>query len=198
MGSYVTNVTLPSSLRSIGNFAFEECERLVNLTLPGSVTNIGSFAFSDTSLTTLTIPSGVTTLGWLGYWTSLRSLYFQGNAPERGNDNYAILLLRNATAYCLPGTAGWETFSETAELPTAPWLPQVQTGDGHLGVQANEFGFKINWASGLTVVVEACTNLFQPNWQPVQTNAIINGSAHFSDSQWTNYSERFYRLRSQP
>jgi hypothetical protein len=46
------------------------------------------------------------------------------------------------------------------------------------------------------VVVEACTNLSNPDWQPMQTNLLTTGSAYFSDPQWTNYPNRFYRLRS--
>jgi hypothetical protein len=60
----------------------------------------------------------------------------------------------------------------------------------------NPFSFNINWANGQTVVVEACTNLANPVWQPVQTNTLEIGTASFSDPQWTNYPNRFYRLRS--
>jgi hypothetical protein len=193
---FITNVTLPSGLARIGNFAFDECARLVNLNIPDSVTNIGNFAFSGTSLTNVTISAQVTTLGALGYWASLRSLYFEGNAPSRGDDDYVIFLLQNAKAYYLPGTTGWDTFSQTAELSTAFWLPQLSSNDGRFGVQTNQFGFSINWASGQTVVVETCTNLFAPNWQPVQTNALTGDPVYFSAPLWTNSSARFYRLRS--
>jgi hypothetical protein len=51
-------------------------------------------------------------------------------------------------------------------------------------------------ASGETVVVEACTNLANAAWQPLQTNTLTTGTASFSDPQWINYPARFYRLRS--
>jgi hypothetical protein len=63
-------------------------------------------------------------------------------------------------------------------------------------VQADGFDFTISWATNIQVVVEACTNLSNPIWQPVQTNTLIDGSSYFSDPQWTNYPGRFYRLRS--
>jgi hypothetical protein len=31
-------------------------------------------------------------------------------------------------------------------------------------------------------------------WCPVQTNTLTEGSAYFTDPQWTNYPARFYRL----
>jgi hypothetical protein len=65
-----------------------------------------------------------------------------------------------------------------------------------MGVRTNQFGFNIAEATGASsvpFVVEACTNLSSPNWQPLATNT---GSVYFSDPQWTNYPSRFYRIRS--
>ncbi len=64
------------------------------------------------------------------------------------------------------------------------------------GVQTNGFGFIISWATNIPVVVEACADLANPIWSPVGTNTLTGGSSYFSDPQWTNYSARFYRLRS--
>ncbi len=72
----------------------------------------------------------------------------------------------------------------------------MQANDASFGVRSNRFGFNINWASGMVVVVEACTNLANSTWSPVQTNTLTGGSCYFSDPQWTNYRSRFYRLRS--
>ena len=63
-------------------------------------------------------------------------------------------------------------------------------------MQTNRFGFVISWATNASVVVQACTNLVKPVWQPVSTNTLTNGSSYFSDPQWTNHLGRFYRLRS--
>jgi hypothetical protein len=164
-------------------------------TVPDSVTNISAAAFNQCSrLTNVTLPNGVTSLenGMFNNCTNLTGVYFLGNAPSVSwsifdNDN-------NVTAYYLPGTTGWgQTFGGR---PTALWRPQVQSGDGSYGVKTNQFGFNINWASGMSVVVEACTNLTHRIWTPVGTNTLTGGSSYFSDSQWTNYPRRFYRLRS--
>jgi hypothetical protein len=76
------------------------------------------------------------------------------------------------------------------------WLPQVQSNGTSFGVQNNQFGFNIQWASGQTVVVEVCTNMSNPVWSPVATNIVNNGISYFSDPQYTNYPGRCYRLRS--
>jgi hypothetical protein len=84
-------------------------------------------------------------------------------------------------------------------LPLPPWNAQVQF-DANFGVQSNQFGFDIYGADWL-VAVDTATDLFNPVWSPLVTNSIMNGGVtngvfYFSDSQWTNYPARFYRLRS--
>jgi len=99
----------------------------------------------------------------------------------------------------LPGTTGWADFSANTGLPTAPWFlpnPLILNTGPSFGVQSNAFGFIITWATNISVVVEACTNLTSPVWQPIQTNTLTGGASYFSDPQWTNCPGRFYRLRS--
>jgi len=58
------NTIIPSSVTSIGEYAFLGCTGMTSVTIPSSVTDIGKFAFHFcTSLTTVTIPSSVTSIG---------------------------------------------------------------------------------------------------------------------------------------
>ena len=50
--------TIPSSVTSIGDYAFCGCSSLTSVTIPTSVTSIGNWAFSGCSgLTSVTIPT---------------------------------------------------------------------------------------------------------------------------------------------
>ncbi len=57
-------VNIPSSVTTIGEYAFHHCEGLTTVTIPNTVTTIEDGAFSSCNgLTTVTIPSSVTTIG---------------------------------------------------------------------------------------------------------------------------------------
>ena len=63
-GGYQGSYAIPSSVTSIGNHAFSNCESLTSVTIPNSVTSIGAWAFCDcTALTSVTIPDSVTSIG---------------------------------------------------------------------------------------------------------------------------------------
>jgi hypothetical protein len=163
--------------------------------VPNSVTNIGANAFVGCpSLTTVTVPASVSKIGDQAFWwcISLRGVYFEGNAPGLGGGN--VFYHDSATIYYLPGTTGWG--ATLGGVPTSVWKPQIQTGDDSFGVRTNQFGFNVAWASGMSVVVEACSNLARPTWYPVGTNTLTSGSAYFGDPEWTNYPSRCYRVRS--
>jgi hypothetical protein len=142
--------------------------------IPNSITKVGNGAFSSC--------------------TRLAALYFRGNAPSLGTSVFSGA--NKATVYYLPGTTGWgPTFGGR---PTMLWRNlQLQTGEASFGVRANQFGFNMTGTSELIVVVEASTNIANPNWLQVSTNTLTDGWCHFSDPDWVNYPSRFYRIRSQ-
>ena len=93
-----------------------------------TVTGIGAGAFQhNRSLTSVTIPAGITNLGSLAFsdCTSLTAIYFLGNAPTAdltvfAGDNHAIV-------YYLPHTTGWS--SPFAGLLAAQQNPPSPAGD---------------------------------------------------------------------
>jgi hypothetical protein len=197
-GAYV----MPSTVTNIGDYAFCYCGNLTGISLSDKLTAIGSYAFNNCqSLTTIAIPNSVSFIGDQAFgWSGLNKIYLLGNAPVAGSDLFLgnmSLANNTGTVYYLPGTTGWgATFGY---LPLVLWNPQVQTNDGSFGVQSDQFGFNITGNYNLAVMVEATSELANPVWFPVSTNTLntfvgTNGTAYFSDPQWTNHPSRFYRL----
>ena len=48
-GTDFTSVTIPDSVREIGDYAFFECTQITNIVVPASVENVGEFAFAGCS-----------------------------------------------------------------------------------------------------------------------------------------------------
>jgi hypothetical protein len=188
-GSYI----IPSNVTNIATDAFYECSNLTSVTIPNGTTAItaGTFLYC-TSLTNLIIPGSVTFIGDMTFAgeTNLNSYFFAGNAPTSVCNSFEY----NATAYYLPGSTGWGDFSANTGLPAVPWNPIIQSSGRSFGVSNNQFGFNITGTANIPIVVEACTNLSNPVWTPLQYMTLTNGSVHFSDSQWTNYPVRYYGI----
>jgi hypothetical protein len=144
-------------------------------------------AFEGCPLTGIVIPAGVTNCdNAFSQCEGLTSILFEGNAPLP-LDPTSFYLDNYLTVYYLPGTAGWGPFycNRPALLwdasPSAPALAP----DG--------FGFAVTGNTSLAgIVVEATSDLANPTWVPVGTNA---PGTTFTDTQWTNYPARFYRVR---
>lgn len=60
----IPSITLPSTLRTISDYAFTNCTAITSITIPEGVTYIGKRAFNNcSSLTSLTFPESVETIG---------------------------------------------------------------------------------------------------------------------------------------
>jgi hypothetical protein len=69
-------------------------------------------------------------------------------------------------------------------------------GTDNYGVESMPRRSQTAGLTNIPIVVEACTNLVNPVWTPLQTFTLTNGKFRFSDPQWTNYLGRFYRIRA--
>jgi hypothetical protein len=163
--------------------------------VPSTVSTLANYAFDNNSLTTVTFPAGMNSLGAGGfeYCTNLASAIFLGNAPTDPGFGF-FNFNGNPVVYALTNASGWNpTF---AGRPVVGLPGFLQTADSNFGLQANHFGFDITGPANLVLVVETCTNLVHPIWLPLQTNSITQqGAFHFIDPQGVTGASRYYRVR---
>mgnify|MGYP003455637508 FL=1 len=87
--SSLSSTTIPSSVTSIGDFAFYECNNLTSITIPNGVTLIGGSAFSYcANLTNVVLPSTLYEIGYGGFGScsSLSSVCVCADTPPALGD----------------------------------------------------------------------------------------------------------------
>ncbi len=103
--SGLTSITIPSSVTSIGEYAFNNCSGLTSITIPSSVTSISDYAFSGCDgLTSITIPSSVTSIGEYAfeYCSSLTSITIPSSVTSIGI--YAFSSCEGLTSITIPSS----------------------------------------------------------------------------------------------
>ena len=215
------SVILPPSVTAIYDNAFAYCSTLTNIALDANITTIDYSAFTECALTSVVIPDGVTdisdglfygcanltnvtigpnviTIEQAAFYecSNLTGIYFKGDMPTNASP-YAFLYDPKATVYYLPGTAGWTNSFD--RLPTAFWTlpyPLILNNRPDFGIQTNQFGFTVSWATNRLIIIQVCTNFSNQVWTPIQTNTLSAGVSYFNDPQWTNSPARLYRISS--
>jgi hypothetical protein len=116
----LSEITIPSSVTSIGKRAFMYCGSLKSIAIPSSVTSIGESAFDGcSSLTSITIPSSVTSIGEWAFCdcSGLRAFYCKATMPPtlgqnaffRDNDITIYVPTTSVSAY--KSTTNWKSYS---------------------------------------------------------------------------------------
>lgn len=88
----LSNVSFPNTLKNIGEYAFEQCDKLTYINIPNTVTSISYGAFGNcNNLTNITIPKSVTSIGDCAFYAcgSLKSINIPNTVTYIGN--YAFI-----------------------------------------------------------------------------------------------------------
>lgn len=181
-----TGVAVQRLIQVRGNLSFGNVVTGQTATAPMIIDNLGN---APMAVSGIEYPTGFS-----GMWSGSIELGDSIEVMVSFRPNSAIAY-GGAITVLSDATSGTNTISASGAGMAA--RPAAQDDEG-FGVVSNRFGFNINWANGMVVVVDACLDLANPAWFALQTNILTNGTAYFGDPEWTNFPGRFYRLRSVP
>lgn len=106
----LTSITIPKSVKSIGDLAFEDCSSLTKAVISNGVESIGNYAFVDCqSLESITLPDSVTSIGEGAFMRceSLADVKLSKNLKSMGEQ--AFLYCTNLKSVTIP--EGMESIS---------------------------------------------------------------------------------------
>ena len=120
--------------------------------------------------------------------------FYYGGGGGGGSiiDSSAIAILAEVPGILSPDVPYYSRYNGEIIITVAPLA--IITANAAFGFTNGAFGFDVTGPSGSNVVIEASTDL--QTWIPLQANLLGSGPLYFSDPQWTNYPERFYRVTS--
>ena len=101
--SKIKKVTIASGITGIGSYTFNGCKNLKSVSLPKTLKSIGNSAFTDTAITSIQLPSGLKSIGaYAFYRCKLTSL----TIPESVTmiDEYALSYCDNLASVSIPGS----------------------------------------------------------------------------------------------
>ncbi|AXG72224.1 leucine rich repeats (6 copies) [Kordia sp. SMS9] len=181
-GALATSITLPATIRAVGDYAFEDSAITQVTALGTTAPTLGVFAFNDNSLVTLTVPTGeegsYLENGWLGFATINGTAFnFEVNNITYGinslsSNTVAVLdsSITGSTAV-IPTTVTFNSTTYTvSEIANAAFENNQLTGVTipTTVTKIGERAFKNNQLTGVTLP----TNLTELGASAFQTNQI--------------------------
>lgn len=142
-------IVIPSTITSIGDYVFDDCNHLSDVTLTNGLTIIGAYMFhiyAGTFLTSIVIPSTVTSIGMRAFANiySMQCVYWLGSVITSPTD---IFEGSPSAKTCSYSPSGFPTLSPTTSLTFTPTVKSSSLAPRSLskkGKSKNNRGKNVN------------------------------------------------------
>ena len=157
------SVTIPNSVTTIADSAFNGLSGLTSIDIPNGVTDIGAGAFGSCGLTSVTLPDSVKTIGAgaFGGCYELTSITIPSSVTAIGGGVFT-----SCDKLTIHGSSGSyiEDYAKEYNIPFVADLAPVVTVGGFRDVQESEyFAQPVLWAVEKGITAGTSANTFSPN-----------------------------------
>ena len=182
----IESITLPSTLKRIGNRAFQSQDNLAELNLPEGVSEIGSSAFFAIGITDVVIPSGVNYIGSYAFSSckNLETLVIPDNVSQL---NYATF--SNCTGLkevTVPGDADYYYSNSLGPFAGCSGIEKVTYTKGQSGIVKGNYNSSYNTG---TISLEAEGSLrevvFEEGITEIRADAVRGSENTEEDGSYT-------------
>lgn len=152
----LTSISIPNSVSSIEVDAFGYCDKLETITLPSSLTTIGKYAFRECrSLKSISIPNSVISIGSYAFYCceNMESATLSNSMTRIENSLFwDCKSLKNISGFNNVEYIGSWAFYNT------PWLANLPEGENYIGKVLLEYKGKLP-ANTTIKVKDGCTQI---------------------------------------
>ena len=186
--SNIVSITIPNSVTSIGNYAFNGCSGLTSITIPNSVTSIGDYAFNNcSSLTSITIPNSVTSIGNYAFYgcSSLTSITIPNSVTSIGTS--AFYGCSGLTSITIPDSV---TSIGTSAFYGCSSLTSITIPNSVTSIRGSAFS-NCSKLNEITCLATTAPSIMSPTFKNIKQNGTLRYPSGSDYSSWMSTSSYY-------
>ena len=191
---YITNISFPNDISSIGKFAFYDCRSITEISIPDSITEIHERTFYYCmNLTHITIGTGVKSVGYYSFYPDTKKSVYISNVTQwcnisglesSGIHTYgSTLYVNNQSATTLVIPSGVTSIPDSA----FKWFTNIQTVLFDKDSQTTRIGRLAFWECTNITTISIPSSMLEINYSAFEhCKKLTKVFYHGTEAKWKN------------